>query len=135
MRRTRRDHDAERSAIRAVADRLLTGIPLHSTTGKLSSIELIAESGLRRDVVYEPRDLIGEFKARVKAQNTTPDTMRQLAEAHAAAKKDLASIKDGLAKEQATNSVLRRRTSLELEQAKDELADGHQVTRLPTRAR
>ena len=138
MSRTPRDRDAEQTAIRAAADRLLTGIPLHSTTGTLTSTELITESGLRRDVVYEHRDLVDEFKARAKAQNTTPLAMQHLVDDHTTPKKELASVKEALTKERTTNSVLRRviaELSLELEQAREELAQGHQVTRLPTRSR
>lgn len=137
MNRTTRDRDAERSAIRAAADRLLTGIPLHSTSGKLTSTELITESGLRRDVVYEHRDLTDEFKTRVKAQNTTPDTMRQLTDDHAKTKTELAQTKEDLAKERAANSVLRRvivELSLELDQAREELASASRVARLPSRS-
>jgi hypothetical protein len=137
MSHTPRDRDAERAAIRAAADRLLTGIPLHSTTGKLTSTELITESGLRRDVVYEHRDLTDEFKARVKAQNTTPDAMRQLADDYATAKKELAGAKEDLVKERAASSVLRRvivELSLELKQAQEELASASQVSRLPSRS-
>lgn len=137
MSRTPRDRAAERTAIRAAADRLLTGTALHSTTGKLTGTELITESGLRRDVVYEHRDLVDEFKAQVKAQNTTPLAMQHLVDDHAATKKDLANVKDELARERATNLVLRRviaELSLELEQTREELAQGHRVTRLPTRS-
>lgn len=137
MSRTPRDRDAERTAIRAAADRLLAGTPLNSTTGKLTGTELITESGLRRDVVYEHRDLVDEFKARAKAQNTTPLAMQQLADDHATTKKELASTKEELANERATNSVLRRivaELSLELEHAREELAGHRNVTRLPSRA-
>jgi hypothetical protein len=116
MSRTPRDRDAEQTAIRAAADRLLTGIPLHSTTGTLTSTELITESGLRRDVVYEHRGLVDD---------------------HTTTKKELASVKEALTKERTTNSVLRRaiaELSLELEQAREELAQDHKVTRLPTRS-
>ncbi|HEX5348628.1 MAG TPA: hypothetical protein VFW64_16225 [Pseudonocardiaceae bacterium] len=43
-----------------------------------------------------------------------------------------------LTKERTTNSVLRRviaELSLELEQAREELAQDHKITRLPTRTR
>jgi hypothetical protein len=58
MSRTRRDKAAERAAIAAAADRLLVGTPLRSASGKLTATELIAESALRRDVVYEHTDLV-----------------------------------------------------------------------------
>lgn len=59
-------------------------------------------------MIYEHRDLVDEFKARMKAQNTTPLAMQHLADNHAVTKKELASVKDEPANERAANSVLRR---------------------------
>lgn len=137
-RRALRNHDAEQAAIRAAADRLLGGLPLHSTSGKLTTTELIIEAGLRRDVVYEHRLLVDAFKARVKAQNSTPAAMQQLADDYTAAKEELAKLKEELSNEQATSAVLRRvvaELSLELEEARDELNQAHTITRLPARSR
>ncbi|WP_158893421.1 hypothetical protein [Amycolatopsis anabasis] len=135
MSRRPRGRQTEQAAIRAAADRLLAGNPLHSTTGKLTTTELITESGLRRDVVYEHRDLVDEFKAHVKAQNSTPVAMRQLADDYTAAKEELATLKEDLSNERAATALLRRvvaELSLELEQARDELTHAHQIARLPT---
>lgn len=135
-RRALRDRNAEQATIRAAADRLLAGIPLHSTTGKLTTTELITESGLRRDTVYEHRHLVEEFKARVKAQHSTPSGMQQLSDEHAITKRELASVKEELTKERAMNSVLRRiiaELSLEQEQAKEDLTQSPRVIRLHTR--
>jgi hypothetical protein len=60
--------------------------------------------------------------------------MQDLTEKHAAVKQELAAAKEELARQRTANSVLRRvvvELSLELEQAKDELADDSTVTRLP----
>jgi len=82
MRRQQRDRNAEQAAISAAAGRLLAGTPLRSS-GKLTVSALITESGLRRDVVYEYAALVDEFKARVKAQQSTPLAMQQLADDYA----------------------------------------------------
>ncbi|MFD7156540.1 hypothetical protein ACFV9C_18215 [Kribbella sp. NPDC059898] len=68
--------------------------PEREAERKLTGTELITESGLRRNVIYEHRDLIDEFKVGVKAQNTTPLAMQQLADEHATAKKELAKLKE-----------------------------------------
>ncbi|MFF3159489.1 hypothetical protein [Streptomyces sp. NPDC057910] len=80
MSRTSRDRDAERSTIQAAADRLLAGTPLHSVSSKLTMTELITECGLRRDVVYEHRDFVDDFKARAKARNSVPEAAPKLAD-------------------------------------------------------
>jgi hypothetical protein len=133
--RTRRDRDAERAAIRAAADRLLSGTPLRSTTGNLTSTELITECGLRRDVVYgEHKHLVEEFQARVKAQQSTPLAVQDLAAERDTLATELASLKQELAHERAATAVLRRiaaELALELDQARNELADSSNVTRLP----
>ncbi|MER5885428.1 hypothetical protein ABT160_16490 [Streptomyces sp. NPDC001941] len=59
-----RDPEAERSAVRAAAARLLAGTPERATPGRLNASALIIESGVRRDVVYAfHRDLVEEFRA------------------------------------------------------------------------
>lgn len=133
MARRARDRDAERTSIRSATDRLLAGTPLRSTSGKLTATELIAESGLRRDVVYDHPDLVEEFQARVKAQNSTPAAYQQLAEQNAALTAALAATKRHLADELATTVILRKalaELSLELQQAKGELAELGAVTLL-----
>lgn len=128
-----RNRDEERTAIRAATHRLLEGIPLRSSSGKLTATELITESGLRRDVVYSHRDLIDDFKARVKATNSTPASLQQLSDRLAALKEELSNTKQQLADERATAEILRKviaELSLELHQAREELTDLSNVTRL-----
>jgi hypothetical protein len=131
-----RDKDAERAAIQAAADRLLAGAPLRSATGKLTGTELIAESGLRRDVVYgDHKDLVEQFQARAGQQNSTPAAMQELAEKNTDLAGELAEAKRALADERAKAKVLVcvvTELSLELEQAREELAEAHKVTRLDT---
>jgi hypothetical protein len=135
MTRRNRDRDAERQAIRAAATRLLVGTPFRSTAGKLTGSELIAECGLRRDIVYgDHKDLVDEFKARAKVQNFTPQVAQHIAEDNAALRDALAKTKDELAAERERVRALVRATaelSLELDQAREELAAAQQVTRLP----
>ena len=68
----RRDRAAEQAAITAAAERLLACAPLRSQTGKLTVSELITESGVRRDAVYDHPHLIDAFKGRAKARDATP---------------------------------------------------------------
>jgi hypothetical protein len=135
MTRQSRDRDAERTALRAAADRLLAGTPLRSTSGKLTSTELIAESRLRRDVVYgDHRDLVEEFQARVKAQNAVPAAVEQVAEQNRTLKEEVARLKADLAAEREKNKVFAKvavELSLELEQAREELAEASAIARLP----
>ncbi|MGW9025671.1 hypothetical protein ACWGQ5_15940 [Streptomyces sp. NPDC055722] len=137
MTRQPRDRDSERAALRSAADRLLTGTPLRSTSGKLTSTELIAESGLRRDVVYgDHKDLVEEFQAQAKAQNAVPAAIEKIAERNRALKEEVASLKADLAAEREKSKVLAKvavELSLELEQVREELAGDRQVARLPTR--
>jgi hypothetical protein len=80
MTRRVRDHDAERSAVRAAVERLLAATPLRATGGKLTATELVTESGLRRDVVYgDYKDLVEEFQARAKARHTVPAPVEKTA--------------------------------------------------------
>lgn len=136
MARGPRDRDADRDAIRAAAERLLAGTPLRSTSGKLTATELIVESGLRRDVVYGQADLVEAFQARVKAQDSTPAAFQRLAEQNTDLATELAATRQRLGEEKATTTVLRKalaELSLELQQAKDELAEHSAVALLPIR--
>jgi hypothetical protein len=136
MARHPRDRDADRTAIRAAADRLLAGTPLRSASGKLTVTELITESGLRRDVAYGHRDLIDDFRARLRAQDSTPAAFQRLASQNAELTEALADARKHLATEQATTAILRKalaELSLELQEAQDELTALGNVTRLDSR--
>ncbi|MFH8552276.1 hypothetical protein [Streptomyces celluloflavus] len=137
MSRQPRDRDAEQTTIRAAIDRLLAGTPLRSSTGKLTGTELIAESGLRRDVVYgDHRDLVEEFQARVKTQHAVPAAVEKVAEQNRALKEENATLKADLATEREKTKALARiavELSLELEQAREELASAPTVTRIRNR--
>lgn len=130
-----RDRDAERSAIRAASGRLLAGTPLRSATGKLTGTELIAESGLRRDVVYgDHKDLVEEFQARAKAQRSTPLAAQDLAAERDTLAAELAAVRQELARERSAAAVLRKiaaELALELNQARTET--GGNVTLLQPR--
>ncbi|MCY0950453.1 hypothetical protein [Streptomyces sp. H27-S2] len=116
-------------------ERLLAGTPLRSTVGKLTGTELITECRLRRDVVYgDHKDLVDEFRARAKAQNFTPQVLQNMAAENAALREALAKTKADLASGRERVRALRRAAaelSLELEQAREELATARQITRLP----
>ncbi|MFD4764182.1 hypothetical protein ACFWOJ_36800 [Streptomyces sp. NPDC058439] len=135
MTRKNRDREAERQEIRAAAERLLAGTPLRSPIGKLTGTELIAECGLRRDVVYgDHKELVDEFRARVKAQNFTPQVVQNMANENIVLRETLTKIKTELAAErERVHALVRAATelSLELEQTREELAAAQQVTRLP----
>lgn len=135
MTRKNRDREAERQEIRSAAERLLAGKPLRSPVGKLTGTELIAECGLRRDVVYgDHKELVDEFRARAKAQNFTPQVVQSMADENIVLREALAKIKAELAAErERVHALVRAATelSLELEQTRDELAAVQQVTRLP----
>ena len=137
MSREPRDRAAERAAIAAAADRVLAGTPLRSSSGKLTVSELIAESGLRRDVVYgDHRDIVDQFRTRAKAQALIPQVLRDVTDQRDALAAKLARAKTDLAGQRAENAVLRRvivELSLELQQAHQQLAAASGVTRLPTR--
>lgn len=140
MGRKPRNRDAEKAAIAAAAERLLAGTPLRSATGKLTATELIVESGLRRDVVYEhdkTDKVVENFMARVKARNAVPEAMQQLTDDHQRLTKELHDTRAALADERGKTNVLLRvasELSLELQQAREELAAAQQVTRLPARS-
>lgn len=132
MGRQRRDRQAEQTAISAAADRLLAGTPLRSS-GKLTVSALITESGLRRDLAYEHPVLIAAFKARIKAQQSMPLAMQQLADQHAEAIRQIAALKAELAAERASGALLRRlaaELSLELQQTREGQIATQNVTRL-----
>ncbi|KQZ72164.1 hypothetical protein [Nocardioides sp. Root151] len=137
MTRRRRDLDAERRDLAAAADRLLAGTPLRSPSGKLTSTELITESGLRRDVVYaDHKDLVDDFTARVKAQHATPASIARIADDNRALKDENASLKAQLAAERETTNTVSKiagELSLELLQAREELASLRRVPRLTPR--
>lgn len=75
-----------------------------------------------------------EFRARAKAQNFTPQVVQNMADENIALREALAKIKAELAAErERVHALVRAATelSLELEQAREELAAAQQVTRLP----
>jgi integrase len=116
-----RDRDTERRAIQAAADRLLAGAPLHSDSGKLTATELITESGLRRDVVYEHRDLVDAFKGQARTRDGLPEAAQKLADRASALQADLERTKADLEHERRTSAYLRRvvtELSIELEHAR-----------------
>src|SRR5712692_6210919 len=118
MSRRGRDRAAERAAITAAAERLLAGTPLRSSTGKLTQTELIRESRLRRDIVYEHSDLVDAFKAQVKAQDSIPAAMQAIIDQRDQLQAQLAEIKAQLAQERRVATTLRCLTaelSLELD--------------------
>ena len=136
MTRKRRDLDAERRDLTAAAERLLAGTPLRSASGKLTSSELITESGLRRDVVYgEHKDHVDDFKARVKAQDATPSSIARISDENRALRNANDALKKQLAEEHETTKTLTKivaELSLELHQAREELAALRQVARIGT---
>ncbi|MFF8996139.1 hypothetical protein ACF09H_40715 [Streptomyces sp. NPDC014983] len=131
-----RDLSSERSALRAAADRLLDGTPLHSESGRLTVTELLRESGLRRDVAYgDHKDLVEEFQARVRAQQHTPALAQSLVDENTQLKQKLADATSALAKEREASAVLRRLVAeLDLElRAVREGTGPARVTSLPAR--
>jgi len=137
MTRQARNVPAERSAIEAATVRLLAGTPMRSRSGKLTVTELIAESGLRRDVVYADHShLVDAFRALVQAQNSTPAAMQDLAEENADLTQKLAASRAELAQERAATATLRRlvaELSLVLLQAQDQGRDRRNVVQLTPR--
>jgi hypothetical protein len=136
MGRPPRDRAAERAAITAAAARLLAGTPLRATSGKLTATELIAESGLRRDVLYEHRDLLDDFKARARLRHHVPDAMQQLAGRCSTLGQELAAAKEELHRERTATALLRRvvtELSIELDQARAQADARAGVTRLDSR--
>jgi hypothetical protein len=135
MSRKPRNLDAERAALHAAADRLLAGTPLHSTSGRLTATELITEAALRRDSVYgDHKALVDQFAARVKAQSSTPDTLRELASENDDLKQQLTRASEHLRQERLQSALLRRSVAeltIERDLAQEQLNAAAKVTVLP----
>jgi chromosome segregation ATPase len=133
----RRNRAAEQAAVSAAAERLLAATPLRSATGKLTVSELITESGLRRDIVYDHPQLIDTFKAHAKARDAKPAALTALASERDELRGQLTTAREELAREHRTASTLRKviaELSLELDQAREEIAALGNVTPLRSRA-
>ncbi|MET9736068.1 hypothetical protein ABZZ79_37230 [Streptomyces sp. NPDC006458] len=104
----RRDAAADRAAITAAAERLLTGTPLRSRTGRLTAGELAVEAGLRRDVVYQHADLVESYQAQVRVRDAVPEAMADLARELDKTREELQRAKEELAAERRTTAFLRR---------------------------
>ncbi|HXL20593.1 MAG TPA: hypothetical protein VN961_23985 [Streptosporangiaceae bacterium] len=131
-----RDRAAERAAITAAAARLLAGTPLRTTSGKLTATELIAESGVRRDILYEHRDLVDDFKAKARLRYHVPEAMQELADRCSTLAKELTAAREELSRERAATALLRRvvaELSIELDQSRAHAEAGAAVTRLDSR--
>ena len=79
-----------------------------------------------------------EFQARARAQDSTPEAMRDLARHNEELTRKLIEARAELAAERAAGTALRQviaELSLELQQAREELAAAGNVTRLPARPR
>ena len=82
--------------------------------------------------------VVESFKSRVKARNAVPKATQQLADDNERLTRDLKDIRAALSNERIKTKVLLRvasELSLELEQAREELAAARQVTRLPAHRR
>ncbi|MFE3903327.1 hypothetical protein ACFXPY_24200 [Streptomyces sp. NPDC059153] len=105
-----------------------------SSSGSTAS-ELLRESALRRDVAYGDHEtLVEEFQACVRAQNVTPSAMRELTSTYTELKEEPAVVTHDLTKERAATATLRRivaELGLELQQAREEIEQSGNVTRLP----
>lgn len=106
-----------------------------SATGNLTGTELIAESGLRRDVVYGGhKDLVQEFQARAKAQRSAPLALQNLTAERDMLAAELAAVRRELVQERSATAVLRRiaaELALEAHRARSELEQRGNVTPLP----
>lgn len=72
------DHTAERDAIRAAMNRLLTGQPTNST-GALTVLQLAAEAGVKRWVLtHKHPDLRTEFESQREQINGVPQAFQHL---------------------------------------------------------
>ncbi|MFD8708051.1 hypothetical protein ACFV1W_36650 [Kitasatospora sp. NPDC059648] len=71
-----------------------------------------SSSASRRDIVYGHTDLVQDFRARAKAQDSTPTAMRELADANRALKAEAAEPRTELAEERSRTKVMRRIMSL-----------------------
>jgi hypothetical protein len=92
-------HQAERAAIQAAADRLLAGTPLRAT-GELTVVQLAAEAGVKRWLLtHRHRDLAEQFQARAKALSGDPPSVRNL-------KAQVAELRATIAKLRAENATL-----------------------------
>jgi len=90
---------AERAAIQAAADRLLTGTPLRST-GELTVVQLTAEAGVKRWLLtHKHRDLAEQFQARAKALGGDPPPIHKL-------KAQVAELEERNTKLRAENATL-----------------------------
>jgi regulator of protease activity HflC (stomatin/prohibitin superfamily) len=98
------DHGVRGQAVGAT-ERLLDATPLRSETGKLTVSELITESALRRDIVYEHPQLIDTFKARAKARDAKPAALTAPAADRDELRGQLAAAREELAREQRTAST------------------------------
>lgn len=119
----RRDRDCERDTIKTASEHLLTGQSVHSRSGKLTITELITESGLRRDIVYDHPDLVDDFKLRARAQQAVPTSLQKIMDEKAALQAELTATKDALAHEQKSGAYLRRviaEMSIELENKREQ---------------
>ena len=77
------DSDRERRTIRDAMDRLLAGEPIRSN-GRLTVSALADEAGVKRwRLTHKHPDLQDEFRARVRAQGSTPEALRDLQEKNA----------------------------------------------------
>jgi hypothetical protein len=87
-------------------------------------------------VVYEHAALVDGFKASVKAQQSTPLAMQQLADQRAQAIRQVATLKSELAAERTAGAVRKAiaELSLELQQAREQLAAGGNVRPLASAA-
>ncbi len=131
-----RDRQTERDAIHA-ATALLAGTPLRSATGRLSATELASEAGLPRWKLYEHRDLVEDFQARVHAQDAVPDAQVQMKADNERLVAELADAA-ALAAERGRTALLRRaltEASIELEHARQHSGSDASVTHLPTARR
>ena len=132
----RRDRAAEQAAITAAAERLLAATPLRSATGKLTVSELITESGLRRDIVYDHPHLVDAFKARARARDAEPAALTALTAERDDLRSQLTTARDELRDEQRAASTMRKlvaELSLELDQAREELAAASSISVLRAR--
>ncbi|MFE9815260.1 hypothetical protein [Streptomyces sp. NBC_00236] len=133
-----RDREAERREY-AAAERPLAGTHLRSLVGKLTGTELIAECGLRRDVVYgDHQEFVDEFRARAKAQNFTPQVVQNMAEDNAGLREAVAKTKTDLAHGEGTSpcpDTSRCRAVARTGAGARDPRRIQQVTRLPGRPR
>ena len=99
MARARRDRIADGAA------RLVTGTALVVPSGDRTIGDLIAESGLRRDVVYQHPEVVRRFQQQVAEQVATADATRAVIER----RRSLQVENDCLAAELADERTVRHR--------------------------